>query len=402
MKQFRTVFNFELKNLLKNKALIITTIITAIISLLVMTIPTITEWFEEDSIANINGEAEFVLVYENDQLEKELSTFLGEGKYISEKELTDAIEKKEIESGFVIQDYTRYKYITYDSLVDSTEQELFEQRLRAFNQIYLFDQENIDSEKVYDILNIPLEKMEIMLGKDSNSGLYIAFGVMFIMYVLILVYGGNVANSVAREKDSRTMELLITSTKPRILILGKVAAAGVTGVLQVLLILSFIIIGFLANKNHYPDRILEMIEGAITIDTVGIYLLFSILGYLLYLFIFASLGSLVSKVEDVNKTVAPINILFFIGYLAALTAMSTPDQSIIKITSFIPFFSVLTMPIRYMLTSVSPAAIVISTAIMMLTVLLFAAISIYIYQFGALNYGNRLNLKEVIKSFKRT
>ena len=81
--------------------------------------------------------------------------------------------------------------------------------------------------------------------------------------------------------------------------------------------------------------------------------------------------------------------------------MQMPDNSIIKITSFIPFVSMFTMPIRYMMTTVPLISIVASSLIMILTVVLFAAISIYIYRFGSLNYGNRLTLREVIKSVKR-
>ena len=197
------------------------------------------------------------------------------------------------------------------------------------------------------------------------------------------------------------MELLITSTKPRTLILGKVAAVGLTGILQMIAIILFGILGFFLNKTNYPEAVTQMIQGSMTLDTMLVYILFSVMGYILYLFIYASLGSLVSKVEDVNKSVAPITFLFVIAYLAATVAMTAPDLLLIKISSFIPFISLFTRPIRYMFTSVPLISLLASSAIMILTVVLFAALSIYIYRFGSLNYGNRLTLKEVLKSFKR-
>lgn len=411
MRQFKTVFKFELNGMLTNKALLITTAIMSIASFLIMTIPTFMIWFgdegaeeptadETEQIEEVEEER-FSIVYLNDELAEVMEPFLGEASFSTEEELMKAVESEEVDSGFVVQDYNKYKYISYDRSTSSFEQFDFEDQLKAINERYLFAEAGMDSEKIYDILYTPIETEEVFLGKDAGSSTVIAFAVIFILYMLILLYGNNVATSVAREKDSRTMELLITSTKPKTLILGKVAAVGLTGVIQIAVMLLAASLGFFVNKGNYPEFLLEMLKGSMTIDTIFVYILFSVLGYILYLFIFASLGSLVSKVEDVAKSTAPITYLFIIAYLAATFAMNMPDNSIIKITSFIPFVSMFTMPIRYMMTTVPLISIVVSSIIMILTVALFAAISIYIYRFGSLNYGNRLTLKEVIKSIKR-
>lgn len=407
MKQFKTVFKFELAGLIKNKALLITTAIMMLIAFLITSIPTIITFFDSDEEEAEMDEVEEVeegyqVVYANDELEKMLNDVFGEESYNSEEELKEAVENEEIDNGYVIQELNEYKYISYDRSVDSFEQNEFEAQLKTINENYLFEQEGMDSEKIHEIQNQAIEVEEVFLGKEtSESGSIIAFAIIFIMYMLILLYGNNVATSVAREKDSRTMELLITSTKPKTLILGKVTAVGLTGVLQISSIIIAGILGFFLSKGNYPGVLLETMKDSMSLDTVLVYALFSILGYLLYLFIYASLGSLVSKVEDVAKSTAPITYLFIIAYLAATMAMNIPDNVIIQVTSFIPFVSMFTMPIRYMMTTVPLLSLLASILIMLVTVFLFAAISIYIYRFGSLNYGNRLTLKEVIKSIKR-
>lgn len=410
MKQFKTVFNFEFKGLFKNKALLITTAIMAIVSFLIMTIPTFITLFGGDETEDPDTEkVEEVeeledsrsIVYANDELAEMMVSVLGEETHASEAELTEAVQSEEIDHGFVVKDYDQYKYISYDQSVNSFEQMEFEDQLEALNEERLFAEADLDSEEIYTILNTPIESEEVVLGKDAGTGTIIAFAIIFILYMLILLYGNNVATSVAKEKDSRTMELLITSTKPKTLILGKVAAVGLTGVVQIAAVLLSATLGFILNRGNYPDLLLEMVKGSMTLDTILVYLLFSVLGYLLYLFIYASLGSLVSKVEDVAKSTAPITYLFIIAYFAATFAMNAPDNTLIKISSFIPFISMFTMPIRYMMTTVPFLSIFASSVIMILTVILFAAISIYIYRFGSLNYGNRLTLKEVLKSIKR-
>ncbi len=408
MKQFKTVFKFELLGLLKNKSLLITTGIMMVIAVVITSIPTIMGFFGEDE-EDFDREEEteqveegYTIVYANDELKELLRGVFGEESYESADELREAVKNEEVETGFVIEDLNQYQYIAYDRSLDSYEQMEFEAQLERINETTLFEQEGMDSERIYEILNTPIEVEEVVLGRDTGgSGTIIAFAIIFIMYMLILLYGNNVATSVAREKDSRTMELLITSTKPKTLILGKVAAVGLTGVLQIGAIILAGVIGFFANKGSYPELLLELMKDTMALDTVAIYVLFSILGYLLYLFIYASLGSLVSKVEDVAKSTAPITYLFIIAYFAATMAMNMPDNSIIRVTSFIPFVSMFTMPIRYMMTTVPLVSVIASILIMVLTVILFAGISIYIYRFGSLNYGNRLTLKEVIKSIKR-
>ena len=406
MKQLKSVFKFELKGMLMNKSLLITTAIMCAFTLLITSIPSIIVWFDNDEInqsVEENPEAinENVVVYQNQELKEALSPVIGEETYASEEELVEAIRNEEVSSGFVVIDFNSYKYITYDQSMNSFESWDFGDRLKQANENRLFAESGMDVQAVREILNQPIEKEDVFLGKEAGSSTAIAFAIIFIMYMLILLYGNNVATSVAREKDSRTMELLITSTKPRTLILGKVAAVGLTGILQMIAIILFGILGFFLNKTNYPEAVTQMIQGSMTLDTMLVYILFSVMGYILYLFIYASLGSLVSKVEDVNKSVAPITFLFVIAYLAATVAMTAPDLLLIKISSFIPFISLFTMPIRYMFTSVPLISLLASSAIMILTVILFAALSIYIYRFGSLNYGNRLTLKEVLKSFKR-
>lgn len=402
MKQFKTVFKFELGNLIKNKPLLITTGIMALIAFLIASIPTFMAIFgsdEEEDTEQI--EEGFAIVYATDELEQLMSSILGEETYSSEEELRTAIKNEERELGFVVEALDQYKYIAYDRSLNSYEQMAFEAQLKQINERYLFEQEGLDAERIYEILNTPLAVEEVVLGREaSGSGTVIAYAIIFTLYMLILLYGNNVATSVAREKDSRTMELLITSTKPKTLILGKVAAVGLTGILQVGAILLAGILGFFISRSNYPELLLELLKDTMAPDIIAVYVLFSILGYILYLFIYASLGSLVSKVEDVSKSTAPITYLFIIAYFAAAMAMNMPDNSLIRISSFIPFISLFTMPIRYMMTTVPLFSLIASMLIMVGTVILFAAISIYIYRFGSLNYGNRLTLKEVVKSFR--
>lgn len=165
--------------------------------------------------------------------------------------------------------------------------------------------------------NTPITLHEEVLGKDAQSSYILSYVLMFAVYMLVIMYGSFVSTSVAREKDNRTMEILITSTQPSALIIGKVLANAIAGLAQFSFILIAGFIGYFVNKSNYPAFVSQMLFTGFSWDSIVIFLFFTALGYLLYLFLYASLGSLVSKVEDVGTSVTPITLLFMVVYLLA-------------------------------------------------------------------------------------
>lgn len=407
MKQFKTVFNFEFSTLLKNKTLIITTIVLAILTFGVASIPTIINFFNrgneevdvlpDDNFANIG----FIINFDDNTVYLDAFDITEDELFASVDELKEALNKGLIDKGFNIITDTRYEMYAKDISVFSFEQSMVEEVLRQIKMDRILVDAGIDVDIVHQSMQVEISSEVISMGKDASKGMFFSYAILFILYVLILLYGTNVSTSVAREKDSRTMELLITSTKPGTLILGKVLAAGLMGILQVSILVGTIVLGVYLNKMNYPPAVLSLIGGNMGLDVLLVYVMFSASGYMLYLFIYAALGSLVSKVEDVSKAVAPITYIFIAAYLIASISMQMPNSSLAVVSSYIPFVSMFTMPIRFMLTTVSWISVISSLVIMFVSTILLAALSIYIYRFGSLNYGNKIRIKQIIKSFKR-
>lgn len=193
------------------------------------------------------------------------------------------------------------------------------------------------------------------------------------------------------------MEILITSTKPSALIIGKVFANAVGGLLQLSMILATGIVGYLLNQSNYPEVLRTMLFSGLSWDAIMTFALFTSIGYLLYLFLYASLGSLVSKVEDVGSAVTPITLLFIVAYAIATIGLNAPTNPAVKIGSFVPFTAIMAMPIRYFMTYVPLLDILISLTLMIVTTVLLAILSIKIYRLGSLSYGNKLSLVSAVK-----
>ncbi len=409
MKKLGIVFKFEFKELITKKPLIITTLVMSLILFAGTFAPRVIALFDKDDETTDTGGVEgetislegIVLVAEDASLRESLINIFSSFEDVviqdSTSNINQDIENDVYKTAYVFESLEKFEVIQKDSGLDFMFSPV-ESILR--NSIYEAKLQSMDINPldVYEAQDFEFDVTHTTLGRDASQMVVISFAVLFVLYMLILLYGQQVATSVAKEKDSRTMELLITSTDPKILILGKVFSAGLVGFLQIVFMIVVIIIGFNLNKSTYPPFIFELLKGSLALDVMAVYAFFSFAGYILYLFVYAALGSLVSKVEDVGSAVGSITFVFVIAYLIASMAMTNPDMTLVKVGSYIPFISLFTTPIRYSMTSVSSVELLSAASIMLLVTVLTAYLSVYIYRLGSLNYGNRMKLGNVIKN----
>jgi ABC-2 type transport system permease protein len=402
------VFEFELQSIFNRKSVRVVTLIMAIVFFAATCIPTVLTFFEdktpddgETPIVDLKNSG--ILLLGSDLTKAELVSFVGDKVtfYVDESILRKAVEDGKIDNGFVISSSTTFKSILKNKDMTNYTSEMVKYVLTAITTNRNLIAAGIDPVKVSEASNVVINSTEEILGKDANQSFLISYILMFAVYMLVIMYGSFVSTSVAREKDNRTMEILITSTKPDALIVGKVLANGVAGLVQFSFIFSVALSGYFLNQANYPEIINAMLFGSLTWDALLVFLMFTSLGYLLYLFVYASLGSLVSKLEDVSSSVSVVTMLFMVAYLMANLGLNMPNSLIIKIASYFPFTAILSMPIRYFLTQVSIIELLISLAIMAITTWSLAIFSIRIYRFGSLSYGNKMSLLKAMKAIFR-
>ena len=138
----------------------------------------------------------------------------------------------------------------------------------------------------------------------------------------------------------------------------------------------------------------------INIYSILICLIYFILGYTVYAFLNAVTGATVSKVEDLNSAQMPVAMIALISFYLAYFTATVPDSSASKFASIFPFSSAFSMPGRILAGGVASWEIIISIAILLVTAVLLAFISIKAYSGAVLHYGKRLNIKELLKLSK--
>lgn len=401
LNKIKLISSFEFKQLIKNKSYKITTAIFFVLALLAAFVPRLIQGNLFKSITEEFTKTQKLGIIINDDSidESELKSFLSNYEvhlYTDEEKLKDDVLSKELDRGAIIDADSIQKFVLNSKLTDMGNG--LDGILNEYRFKKLIEAEGFDYTKLKSIEANQYHINEVVLGKDSKQNYFIIYFLLFLLYMIILTYGQITATSVAKEKNDRTMELLITSTKPKYLILSKVLATVLSAVIQV----SFLFIGFglgyVFNKEYWAD--IFSITSA-PIQLVVTFILFMIAGFFLYLFIFATLGALVNKIEEVSQSISSATLLIVLAYFGAIFALTTgSESSFVTILSYFPLTSPFVMFIRAGMLNVSIIEIATSFAILVVSAYFIYKLACDIYRLGTLQYGNRMTLKQAFKALR--
>ena len=131
-----------------------------------------------------------------------------------------------------------------------------------------------------------------------------------------------------------------------------------------------------------------------------ITIIYFILGYLAYALLYALTGSTVSKPEDIQSANGPVAMLAVIGFYLSYFTMMNPTSSLNVFASIFPISSPFCMPFRIMMGLASTTDVLISIAVLIITILVIAKVTIKIYSNAILNYGTKMGIKDIMKMYK--
>lgn len=405
MKDFFIVLKFELLNVIKNKPFIISTVIICLLIFGGLSVPTIKEQFFDSSKSDeiVEDTRKYGLVNNNESevnTDDYISSFqAGElVKFDSDSQLKEKINNGEINFGAIINGPRNYEYIVNNNDMNNNQRFFFEDALIKTFRIKELNTIGLDYNEVEELFTVPIESNTIVLGKDSAKNFLYTYILVFGLYFMIIVYGQLIAGGVASEKSNRSMEVLITSTKSQNLIFGKVLGGALGGVLQFALVIGTGFLAYAINAKAWDNSLDYIFK--IPVDVLLTFSVFGILGYLLYAFIFGALGALVSRTEDISASSTPITLLFVVVFFISMTGMQNPDGIVLKIASFIPFSSFMSMFVRVSMGNVTTLEVIISLVLLALTTIGIGLLASAIYRMGTLMYGNRVKLKDIFKLMK--
>ena len=401
MTDILTVMKFTIKEMVKRKSFIISTIIILVLIIIGFNIPNILS-----SISGEDTKTKLLIVDTENIFEGNLELLkqadLGYDIQIgndSFDEIKQKIENKEIDSAIIIEKQNENIKIRY--IVENTNMiaSVPEDIVNSINGIYSnmqISKLGLTEEQLKSItpnFEFSIEQTE----EEKASGNIFAMMMMsIVLFYAIYFCAYQVSSSITTEKTSKIMETLVTSTSPRTIVLGKTIGIGIVGLVQLILIVGTALISAKAFLD--PELLNSLLDMSnVTISLGIITIVYFILGYFEYSLLYALTGSTVSKPEDIQSANTPVAILAVIGFYLSYFTMMNPTSQLNLFAAIFPISSPFCMPFRIMMGLANSTEIAISIAVLIVTILVIAKIAIKIYSNAILNYGTKMKLKDIIK-----
>lgn len=410
MKDLLLVASYTFQDLIKRKSFLISNMIILIIMIIGFNVPNIIhgikgndESFGKAKLAIIDQDNVYEGTLENlTQREEEIGYIIEIPEAMTVEEAKEKINQEEIDEAVFITREENTIHINYLvkslGMMREVPQNLITILQESYKNLQIA-KFNITQEQLM-VLNMPFD-MEVNQAEEKEVGGNILAMMLLsiVLFYAIYFYAYQVSTSITTEKTSKIIETLVTSTSPRTIVLGKTLGIGLVGVLQtIVLVVVAIICANLFLTSEMVSAVLDMsnMTGMLAMITIVYY----ILGYSLFALLYALTGSTVAKPEDIQSANGPVAILAVIGFYLSYFTMMNPTSSLNNFAAIFPISSPFCMPFRVMMGIATMPEILISLAVFLVTIAIVAQVSIKIYSSAILNYGSRINLKDMIKMYK--
>ena len=274
-------------------------------------------------------------------------------------------------------------------------------RLRdAFNSAVLerrFAREGLSGKRFEELLT-PLDLTLVSDQRDGSNreAFFLAVGMMTVLYGMIIFYGNLVMRGVIEEKQSRIMEVLLSSLRPFDLMLGKLIGIGLVSLTQVgLWLLSLALLSMASAAPALASNSFKLPPLAPLL--LVFFFIFFVLGYFLFSTLYLIIGAMVSTEEDAQQLQMPVMLSIVVPMILLEHVLRQPNSFSSVLLSLIPIFSPILMFGRISVQLPPFWQIGLSIALLLGAIWAAVWVAAKIYRVGALMYGKPPNLPELLR-----
>lgn len=260
-------------------------------------------------------------------------------------------------------------------------------------------EEGLTAEQVAAIV-VPVQMDVVELDPEDPDEIargVAAFLTSLVLLTTIMMFGQFVAMGIVEEKQNRVVEVILSKVRTTSLLIGKVLGIGLLGLAQVVALAAAVIIGL--TVVPLPDL------GVPDLDSIGItaalWLLFwFVLGYLIYSFLYATLGATISRQEDMQSVafipaIAILPAYFFVSFAAGQGGDVPP---LVRVASYVPLWSPIIMPLRINTGEATWWEVALAVIFAIVWIAATVAIGARVYRGAALRTGSKVSLREAWSS----
>ncbi|MEB6169894.1 ABC transporter permease [Staphylococcus pseudoxylosus] len=407
MSKFWATFSLTYKNKVKAKSFMIFTAVVIILMLGASNINKIIDLFDD-------GPDKVGVVSSNDEIYKVIKSQgnqLDEGakfNKVSEKQARSQVESEKLDKAYIIKlnDNQKLsgKILSKDTVSEQDKQKL-KATLSTIQTQFVANSLDLSQGELKQLQAQSDVSSEVIANNAKSSNLseaqkgfntsIVYLGIM-LMFFIIFNYASQVAMEIATEKTSRVIEMIITSVSPVTHLFAKMAGVIAVALTQISI---FVIVGVICFLTF---DISDMLQGfkvepnELTLQLAVVGFVSLIIGIFSYIILASILGSITSRIEDINQALMPMTLVSMIAFYISLFSVMNPDTLLVKIVSFIPLMSPFVMFVRASTPDVATWEIAVSVGLSIITIFVLLWIAVRSYKDTILSFD-----KGFVSSVKR-
>lgn len=226
---------------------------------------------------------------------------------------------------------------------------------------------------------------------------------LVLFYFLIAMFANQMLTSTTEEKENRVIEMILTTVQARTLIFGKILSLIVLAMIQALIVLLPVIIGYLVVRNLLPDgeTLVPAVDlGQIVFDPVRLTIAIIVFAasFMLFTGLLVAISAAVPTAKEANNFFGLVMILIFGPLYAAPVFVSSPDVPIVQALSYFPFTAPIPLMLRNAVGNLEAMEAIVAIVIMIVTTIIVMRIAIRVFRYGVIEYSRKLSLREIFRS----
>ncbi|ULG71949.1 ABC transporter permease [Macrococcus brunensis] len=395
MTKFMTTFSMTYLKKVTSKSFIITTLILMLIVIALSNIDKVIDFFDhsEDEVTAVAADKDlqnaFIAAYKQADKDRKIEKVtLTEGKKgVEDDRFKQLIDIKESDGKLKATLYSK----------DGGDRAAVEPVLTSLQSSRVAQTLDLTPAEV-TALTAPADINETLLGQQKNevddSEKFINTAVvyigLFLIFMISLNYANQIATEIAMEKSSRVIEMIVTSVSPVNHMMAKIVAIIAVALTQILAVALTILVCLYAFDLKDVLQSFDLSFGPGTVRVIIYAVIFLLLGLLMNVSVSAIIGALTNRVEDIAQAVMPVTFINLAAFYIAIFNLTTPDNMLVKVTSYIPFFTPIVMLLRTLSSQTGDFEIIAGIVISIITIVLSLLLAARIYKGSVFSYGKGL------------
>ena len=294
------------------------------------------------------------------------------------------------------------------TLISETEQHIEMDAIQTFLNVYqnyMYVQKASltadEYREMYASVNIATDSLrkEVKTGSYNTTNMIFVYAFIFIFYFSIILYASQLANAIASEKSLRVMELMISSISAKAYLFAKIFATLALSLTQICIWILVFTISIKTGSYERLTLLQDIALDELNITLVYLGILFYVVGFVLYGSLSCLVGSLMTNGEEASQAIFPIVALLLAALFIGMDGVMSPNSTLLQISSYIPFFTPITMFIRIAFVEIHYVAIILSISALFATTILTVFMTALVFRGGILLYakGSFKNLQQALK-----